>query len=306
MSKFKTYLNNILHNKIECACILFIATSFSIPVAYAMIPSNLQVNSHKNELENNSELYRLAMYGLEEDVSYHIYGKKELANSLSLKEQARLKYINSINEIAQSNQESTYALFGNQNSNYKYLNFNAMLSDADFKKTYYQDGDTTEALKTIYNMQTLASHISSRPNIDEEVAEQIVYKSYIEAYKKSLPPLLVLSLIDIESSYNPEAKSNAGALGLTQVIPRWHEEKIERYNADLFNINDSITVGTDVLEEYLSLSNGNVKQALQRYNGAYNDSSQYYSNKVLRKMKTLSTITQKNNTLFKEVDEKIG
>lgn len=39
-----------------------------------------------------------------------------------------------------------------------------------------------------------------------------------------LPPNLLMRQADVESSYDPTARSSKGALGIMQIIPRWHPE----------------------------------------------------------------------------------
>lgn len=39
-----------------------------------------------------------------------------------------------------------------------------------------------------------------------------------------LPPNLLMRQAEVESNYDPHAKSAKGALGIMQIIPRWHPE----------------------------------------------------------------------------------
>jgi soluble lytic murein transglycosylase-like protein len=40
----------------------------------------------------------------------------------------------------------------------------------------------------------------------------------------ALPPNLLMRQADVESGYDPNARSGKGALGIMQIIPRWHPE----------------------------------------------------------------------------------
>lgn len=42
------------------------------------------------------------------------------------------------------------------------------------------------------------------------------------ARRHGLPDKLVSIVADVESAYDPAAKSPAGALGIMQIVPRWH------------------------------------------------------------------------------------
>lgn len=119
----------------------------------------------------------------------------------------------------------------------------------------------------------------------------IVRASHLEAKKHNLDPLLVLSVIATESSFNPKARNPSGALGLMQAIPKWHGDKISSLgisSSQLLNIRENVALGTLILKDYLNLSRGNTQNALQRYNGSSKDRSYKYSNKVLRHYRYLS------------------
>ena len=77
---------------------------------------------------------------------------------------------------------------------------------------------------------------------------------------------LLLGLIAKESSFNKNAISTHGAVGLTQVMPRYHQDKIK--GRSLNNIKTSIEVGSRVLRDCLTRSKGNTRLALGCYNGA--------------------------------------
>ena len=90
---------------------------------------------------------------------------------------------------------------------------------------------------------------------------------------------LYLALIKVESGFQPELKSSAGAIGLTQVIPRWHQNKIEegRTRLGVYSMYEpklNLYVGARTLREMLDLSS-NTRNGLLRYNGSLNTDSQY-------------------------------
>lgn len=98
-----------------------------------------------------------------------------------------------------------------------------------------------------------------------------------EANNLGLDPQLVLAIIDIESSFNRYAVSNAGAQGLMQVMPFW-KQVLDKPNADLFNPLVSIQFGCEVLRRYLDRYES-TEDALAAYNGSLGRSK--YSDKVL-------------------------
>jgi soluble lytic murein transglycosylase-like protein len=92
---------------------------------------------------------------------------------------------------------------------------------------------------------------------------RIVNAVFTETKKHNIDPLFMLSLIRHESRYNPRARSRAGALGLTQVIPRWHRDKIRGRN--IMNIETNIEVGTQVLADCLESNKGYIRKAVKCY-----------------------------------------
>lgn len=131
----------------------------------------------------------------------------------------------------------------------------------------------------------LATKIAGKYDVPPLVAQQIVAAAHSEAKANDLDPLLVLSVIAAESSFNPKAQNKSGAMGLMQAIPRWHRDKIKNLgisNSQLLSVEPNVRLGVVILKEYLRLSNGNMTLALQKYNGSVKDRSKSYSNKIMR------------------------
>ena len=92
------------------------------------------------------------------------------------------------------------------------------------------------------------------------------YKSLITqaAEEFDVPPSLIAAVIRAESSSNPYAVSNAGAMGLMQLMPdTW------RYlggGGSPFNPGHNIRIGTKYLRELLDTFRGNVRLSVAAYN----------------------------------------
>lgn len=101
------------------------------------------------------------------------------------------------------------------------------------------------------------------------LAQRIVQSAYREADNHGLPPLLVLAVIEKESSLRPTVQSSYGATGLMQVVPRFHGEKLvrEKHPDGLKDPETNIRVGSRVLAEYLARRGGNEEKALEKYSG---------------------------------------
>ena len=92
------------------------------------------------------------------------------------------------------------------------------------------------------------------------------------ATRAGLLPELVLSVIEVESNFNPFAISSVGARGLMQVMPFWMKE-IGRPGDSLFRVQTNLRYGCTILKYYLQRERGNLNLALRRYHGSLRDSS---------------------------------
>jgi len=140
----------------------------------------------------------------------------------------------------------------------------------------------------------LAVHLSRRYGVDPDIAEEWVSAAHVASERTGVDPLLVLAVIAVESSFNPNAESRAGAQGLMQVVPRYHEDELEEHGGRgaVFDPTINIAVGTRILEQYI-LRMGSLEAALQRYNGASSDASARYAHKVLAERERLQSVIRR-------------
>ena len=99
---------------------------------------------------------------------------------------------------------------------------------------------------------------------------EILQAIFCEAHrsgKQRLPPGLLLAIIDVESGFNRYAVSNAGAVGLMQVMPFWPEQLGMR-RFQLITVDSNIRMGAAIFRFYLDREKNNVGRALARYNGS--------------------------------------
>ena len=88
-----------------------------------------------------------------------------------------------------------------------------------------------------------------------------------EASRAQLPPELVLAVIEVESYFERWAISEAGALGLMQIMPFWRDE-IGHPEANLFRVRTNLRFGCTILKYYLDMERGDLNRGLARYNGS--------------------------------------
>ncbi|HEX4879983.1 MAG TPA: lytic transglycosylase domain-containing protein [Limnobacter sp.] len=104
------------------------------------------------------------------------------------------------------------------------------------------------------------------PDFDERM--ELIKTIRYEAQRAGLDPQLVFALIEVESNFNAQARSHAGAIGLMQVMPFW-TDVLSRGNAsELLEPRINIRYGCLILRHYLDMEKGNLDRALGRYNGS--------------------------------------
>ncbi len=104
---------------------------------------------------------------------------------------------------------------------------------------------------------------STHYNIAADLAAAI----YDVALSEGVDPGLAFRLVRTESGFNPNAKSKAGAMGYTQVLPstaRLYEPGLT--NKQLFDRSTNLRLGFRYLRDLLERYNGNLRLALLAYN----------------------------------------
>jgi len=79
-------------------------------------------------------------------------------------------------------------------------------------------------------------------------------------------PTLFEALVEVESEFNPNAISHAGAIGLAQIMPI-NAKGCRLTKAELKEPAKNLDCGAQLLAEKLRAENWHVDRALQRYNG---------------------------------------
>jgi hypothetical protein len=97
----------------------------------------------------------------------------------------------------------------------------------------------------------------------------LVSAAYMTAKEIKLDPLLILSVMAIESGFNPFAESPVGAQGLMQVMSKIHHDKFEDLGGVKAALNPvaNIKVGSLILKDYVTRG-GSVEAGLKLYVGA--------------------------------------
>lgn len=137
----------------------------------------------------------------------------------------------------------------------------------------------------------LADYVAERYRVGPERARVFVEEAHAAAEEFDIDPLLVLAVMAVESSFNPAARSGAGARGLMQIIPRFHREKLAAHGGEdaLLDPRVNALVGTQILKDYLRRA-GSVRVGLQRYAGWQDDDEQRYATRVIAEKERLRRV----------------
>lgn len=109
---------------------------------------------------------------------------------------------------------------------------------------------------------SLANGIQKSYNVNPVTAQRVAPLILKSADQYKVDPLLIAAIIRQESSYRSNVSSSAGAVGLTQVIPRYWQQSCP---GDLYQEHINIQCGTYIVAKY-SQSAGSLEKGLGYYN----------------------------------------
>ncbi len=163
-------------------------------------------------------------------------------------------------------------LFINYHNEYRDLKriFEAELANTNKKKDLYE--------RIIMQYQLMDFKIFAFEKKYSEFAK-IVSRAFEEASKNKISPYTVLSVIQVESNFDPTAKSSV-ADGLMQInLDAWKDY----FNIDenrIYDIDYNIAIGCKILRHYLDETGGDLPRALYLYNNGYGFHNEKYVPKV--------------------------
>lgn len=130
---------------------------------------------------------------------------------------------------------------------------------------------------------SVAQWLSRRYHVAPEPVSRLVQEAWTVGALVNLDPTLILSVMAVESSFNPFAQSPVGAQGLMQVMTKVHDDKYEAFGGShaAFDPVTNLRVGVQVLKECIARAGG-LEAGLKAYVGASNASEDGgYAAKVL-------------------------
>lgn len=119
------------------------------------------------------------------------------------------------------------------------------------------------------SQQWVTKWLAKRYRVATDATDMLVSAAYLTAKEIKLDPLLILSVMAIESGFNPFAESPLGAQGLMQVMSKVHRDKFEDLGGVKAALNPvaNIKVGSLILKDYVRRG-GSIEAGLKLYVGA--------------------------------------
>ena len=140
---------------------------------------------------------------------------------------------------------------------------------------------TEEKAGVAGEVRAAADYLAKKYRVSAVAIEPLLTAATQAGERLKLDPTLIVAVIAVESGFNPIAESPMGAQGLMQVIPRFHQEKLDGLgDAALLDPLVNIHVGAQVLRESIGRA-GSLEAGLQQYAGAVSDEEGIYAAKVL-------------------------
>src|SRR5204862_6961140 len=131
-----------------------------------------------------------------------------------------------------------------------------------------------------------------RYHVAPEPVSRLVQEAWTVGALVDLDPTLILSVMAVESSFNPFAQSPVGAQGLMQVMTKLHDDKYEAFGGRhaAFDPVTNLRVGVQVLKECIARA-GSLEAGLRFYVGAANLAEDGgYAVKVLSEQSSLRLV----------------
>jgi soluble lytic murein transglycosylase-like protein len=95
--------------------------------------------------------------------------------------------------------------------------------------------------------------------------------------KYGLEPKLLRAVVQSESNYNPQAKGEAGELGLMQLMPETRTA-LRMTDEDALDAKKNIDGGPRWLKQKIDAHGGDLRHSLTAYNGSGPEARQYAEN----------------------------
>lgn len=157
--------------------------------------------------------------------------------------------------------------------------------------------------------QVAVTHwLSRKYKISPEPLAALVSEAWSLGERSHIAPTLILSIIAIESRFNPFASGRQGGMGLMQIEPDAHSSALSPFGGRLaaFDPLTNLRVGTRHLQGLIQDA-GSLEEALRLYAHASGQGkSDQYVDRVLAEQKLLDHISQSQKTALSDKNNPIS
>jgi hypothetical protein len=171
-----------------------------------------------------------------------------------------------------------------------------MLASAIPAQRVVADARDDRVLVSNREQAMVASFIARRYRVAQEPVGELVRAAFDTGREVGLDPLLLLSVMAIESGFNPYAESGVGAQGLMQVMSKVHSDKFQYFGGSHAALDPlaNIKVGALVLKDCIARG-GSVAGGLRYYVGSLSTDDGGYGAKVLAERSRLRDVANGRN-----------
>ena len=220
-----------------------------------------------NNIQGLSDVYSiLQLYGLNSSSSTISSSLSSMTGSTSISSISDLSSISSLGSLLGTSTDSS------SSSSAFNIMLTSLLSAISEKNKMAKTDEEKVSLESIlntYNSSVLNSSTINTNYLAADISDLTVderIENAVEVYSNQygVDSNLVKAIIKVESDFDPNVVSSAGAKGLMQLMP----ENCEALGVeDPFNIEQNIEGGVKHIKEYIDRYDGDVEMALMAYNG---------------------------------------
>jgi len=144
------------------------------------------------------------------------------------------------------------------------------------------DARDDRVLVSTREQDLVSSYLARRYRVAQEPVSELVKAAFDTGREVGLDPLLLLSVMAIESGFNPYAESGVGAQGLMQVLSKVHSDKFQYFGGQSAALEPvaNIKVGALVLKDCIARG-GSLPGGLRLYVGSTSQDDGGYGAKVM-------------------------
>jgi soluble lytic murein transglycosylase-like protein len=152
-----------------------------------------------------------------------------------------------------------------------------------------------ERVGTPREKREVTNYLSKKYRVNSDAIAMLVDAAYVTGKDLNLDPLLLLSVMGIESGFNPFAESTAGASGLMQLMSKVHRDKLADFGGPNIALNPvvNLRVGAVVLKDCIRRG-GSIADGLRLYVGAGMGDDSGYGSRVLQEKDRLAQAVRGN------------